>query len=224
MKINGYQNMSVSFFANQMAQNTKQPGKKLQETGNPLGDRDVVTISLFGQNHNSQIKNLIGQRQSLLERKNELVNSTLENGRDVKSIQDILDSYEEQLKELDQQISREMMKQSRDALEKSRPSKKENQPETRQEMEQKKISDLIDLSSGMTEARTIQISKARMEGEARVLESEIQFDKGRTGYTKVTAKKEERLAELRQKTAELASKTGEISGEAVEKINNTLRQ
>ena len=113
MKINGYQNMSVSFFANQMAQNTKQPGKKLQETGNPLGDRDVVTISLFGQNHNSQIKNLIGQRQSLLERKNELVNSTLENGRDVKSIQDILDSYEEQLKELDQQISREMMKQSR---------------------------------------------------------------------------------------------------------------
>ena len=89
MKINGYQNMSVSFFANQMAQNTKQPGKKLQETGNPLGDRDVVTISLFGQNHNSQIKNLIGQRQSLLERKNELVNSTLENGRDVKSIQDI---------------------------------------------------------------------------------------------------------------------------------------
>ena len=216
MKINGYQNMSVSFFANQMAQNTKQPGKKLQETGNPLGDRDVVTISLFGQNHNSQIKNLIGQRQSLLERKNELVNSTLENGRDVKSIQDILDSYEEQLKELDQQISREMMKQSRDALEKSRPSKKENQPETRQEMEQKKISDLIDLSSGMTEAR--------MEGEARVLESEIQMDKGRTGDTKVTAKKEERLAELRQKTAELASKTGEISGEAVEKINNTLRQ
>ena len=142
----------------------------------------------------------------------------------MKSIQDILDSYEEQLKELDQQISREMMKQSRDALEKSRPSKKENQPETRQEMEQKKISDLIDLSSGMTEARTIQISKARMEGEARVLESEIQMDKGRTGDTKVTAKKEERLAELRQKTAELASKTGEISGEAVEKINNTLRQ
>ena len=45
MKINGYQNMSVSFFANQMAQNTKQPGKKLQETGNPLGLPQSPVIS-----------------------------------------------------------------------------------------------------------------------------------------------------------------------------------
>ena len=136
MKINGYQNMSVSFFANQMAQNTKQPGKKLQETGNPLGDRDVVTISLFGQNHNSQIKNLIGQRQSLLERKNELVNSTLENGRDVKSIQDILDSYEEQPKELDQQIAQETARKNSEQLKKTQSSKKEKEPKTKQEMEQ----------------------------------------------------------------------------------------
>ena len=74
-------------------------------------DRDTVTLSLFGQNNNSRIKNLMGQRQLLLEQKNELLHTTMENGEDKQSIQDLLESYEEQLKELDQQISQEMIKQ-----------------------------------------------------------------------------------------------------------------
>ena len=74
-------------------------------------DQDTVTISLFGQNNNSRIKNLMGQRQLLLEQKNELLHTTMENGGDKQSIQDLLESYEEQLKELDQQISQEMIKQ-----------------------------------------------------------------------------------------------------------------
>ncbi len=51
------------------------------------------------------------QKQSLLERKNQWVNSALENGQDIKSIHDMLESYEEQLNELEQQISQEMARQ-----------------------------------------------------------------------------------------------------------------
>ena len=104
MKISGYQSISVSFFKTQMLQNTKQTNEKNQGISFQPGDRDMATISLFGQQYNKRIKNLMEQKQFLLERKDELINSTLEKGGNVNSIQNLLDSYEEHLKELDQQI------------------------------------------------------------------------------------------------------------------------
>ena len=113
MKINGYQIMNRSFSQIKLFQNGKE--SQLQSKKNvddSFTNRDSVLISSFGKCHNNQIKNLMGQKQLLLERKEELINSTLEKGYDVTSIQDILDSYEEQLKELDQQISQEIAKQN----------------------------------------------------------------------------------------------------------------
>ena len=57
-----------------------------------------------------------------------------------------------------------------------------------------------------------------MEGEARVLESEIKMDRGRTGDTEAIGEKEERLAQLQQKAAELTGEAAEISGDVAEKI------
>lgn len=80
---------------------------------------------------------------------------------------------------------------------------------------------MVDLSSGMSQIRTVQSSQTQVEGEARVLESEIKMDKGRTGDTEITAKKEEKLAQLQQKAAELTANTVKISGEITEKISET---
>lgn len=47
------------------------------------------------------------------------------------------------------------------------------------------------------------------------------MDKERTGSTKITAKKEERLAELQQKAAELTSKIGEaISPDEIKAVES----
>lgn len=222
MQISGYQNIGAFSKCPQMLQNIKQMQFKNQGVDNLSGDRDKVTISPLGQKNSNRIKNLIGQKQSLLERKNELINSTLENGGDIKSIQDILDSYEEQLKELEQQISQETLKQNRDQMEKPQSAlfdKRDDKPKTKQKIEQERISNLVDLSSGMSQTKTIQSSQMKINGEARVLESEIKMDKGRMGDTEITAKKEEKLVQLQQKAAELTSKVVEISGEIVEKIN-----
>jgi Mg2+ and Co2+ transporter CorA len=219
MKITGYQIMSVSFSRNLMFWNTKQ--MKSENRGNsnlPGEDRDTVTISFLGQNSNSRIRNLMEQKQFLLERKNQWVNSALENGQDIKSIHDMLESYEEQLNELEQQISQEMARQNSGQPEKAQSSKKNNEPKTKQEIEQERISNLTDLSSGMSQIRTVQSSQTQVEGEARVLESEIKMDKGRMGDTEIIAKKEEKLSQLQQKAAELTANTVKISGEINEKI------
>lgn len=210
--------MGVFSQRTQMLQNTKQMKLENQGGCNLSGDRDTATISLLGQK-NSRINNLIGQKQFLLERKDELINSTLENGGDVKSIQDILDSYEEQLKELEEQITQETLKQNRNQIEKQQSSNRNDKPKTKQEIEQERIFNFVDLSSGMSQTKMIRSSQTRIEGEARVMESEIKMDKGKTGDTEITAKKEEKLVQLQRKAAELTSEIVEISGETVEKIN-----
>lgn len=223
MRISGYENISVSFFRSQPLQNIGKTKAAKQGAGSAPEDRDVVTISFLGKMNNSRLKDLMDQRQSLLERKNELLNSVSERGGDVKSIGSILDSYEEHLKELEQQISQELTRQNREQEEKPQPSKK-GKPKTKQELEQERIAGLVDLSAGMAQARTIQASQTQAEGEARVLESEIKMDKGRGGDSEITARKEEKLAQLQQKAAELASKAGEASGEIISKINEGHEQ
>lgn len=71
------------------------------------------------------------QKQSLLERKNQWVNSALENGQDIKSIHDMLESYEEQLNELEQQISQEMARQNSGQPEKVQSSKNDEPKRSR---------------------------------------------------------------------------------------------
>lgn len=221
MKITGYQTMCASCSKTQMFCNTRHMKSENHGSSNLPGDRDTVTISLLGQNSNSRIKNLMGQKQFLLERKNQWINSALENGQDIKSIHDMLDSYEEQLKELEQQISQEMARQNSEQLEKEQSSKKNDEPKTKQEIEQERISNLVDLSSGMSQVRAVQSSQTQVEGEARVLESEIKMDKGRTGDTEIIAKKEEKLEQLQQKAAGLTAKAVNLSGKINKKISET---
>lgn len=242
MRIGGYETMNASFSGTQMLQgigqrNTGKPGISGTPgiSGDPgisgkpgiccvPGDRDTVEISLFGQN-NSRIKYLMEQRQSLVERKNEWLQSAMEKGEDVKSLRDMLDSYEEQMKELDQQISQEMARQNREQLDKAQQAaKKEEEPKTKEEIEQERMASLMALSSGISQAETVQSSQTRIDGEARVLESEIKMDKGRTGDTEITAKKEEQLAKLQAKAAELTSAAGEISGDVIERIDKVNKE
>nr|WP_304968538.1 hypothetical protein [uncultured Dubosiella sp.] len=221
MKISGYQYgsqySSISFLGKQKVENAGQTNAKNQGVVGLTGDRDRVMISPLGQD-NSQIKSLMGQKQFLLERKNKLIHCALENGGDRTSIQSLLDSYEEQLKELEEQISQEMFRQNGEAMEKSQESRGKEEPKTKEEMEQERMADLVELSSGMARARTVQASKNQVEGEARVLESEIKMDRGRTGDTEAIGEKEERLAQLQQKAAELTGEAAEISGDVAEKI------
>ena len=112
-----------------------------------------------------------------------------------------------------------MAKQNEKQLESMQSSKKNYKQKTKQEMEQEKISNLIELSSGMSQTKALQSSQTQVEGEARVLESEIKMDKGKSTDTEILAKNEERLSQLQQKSAELTSKMVKLSGEMLDKID-----
>lgn len=230
MRIHGNQNVNMAFLAIRQSQNTKQV-KGQNSTGNHLpGNRDTVTISLFGQTGSSQIKNLMSQKKSLLERKNELVSAACEDGRSRESIQSLLDSYEEQIKTLDQQISQEMSRQSERQIEKRKLNERDNTPKTKQEIENERLSNLINLSSGISQARTVRSVQTRIDGEANVLETEIELDKGRSragdseGAKELIAEKEAKLADLRQQSNELTAKDMGKAAEVIEKTTEVTKE
>ena len=218
MKISGYEQMSVFLFRNPVGQEAGRMRGKGHGAGETPEDRDTVSIALLGNGGNGRIKALFEQRQALLDRKNELINFTFEEGGGWESIQDRLDSYEEQMDELDRQIAEETARQSRELFEKPEPSKRDRGPKTEQEVEEERLSGLVELSSGFSQARTIRSSQNKLQGEDRVLECEIKMDRGRMGDGEMIAKKEERLAQLQQREAKLASAAGTLTGEMAERI------
>ena len=185
----------------------KERGNKMRIHNFLSSDTAFFGAGLSRNSRQQKVENLMNQKQSLLERKNELLSQTSESEKDKKTIQNILDTYEEQIKSLDQQISKEMM---------SQPEKKEEKPKTKQDLEREKITDLVTLSSTFTKTKAIRAAQTQVEGEARVLESEIKTDKGRLGDSEGIAKKEERLVQLKQRATKIASEAGAIVKEVIE--------
>lgn len=220
MKINPYQTMNPYCPAPRFSTGASRPA------ADPATDRqpwnpDRLTISLYGQN--SRIEGLMKQKHSLLERKNELIRSTLENGGSRESIQELLDTYDEQMKNLDQQISREMASLNTDQTDKDSSISKNNAPKTKEELRKKQISDLVDLSSGLSQVTSIQSARTSVEGEARVLESEIRMDKGRGGDPEAIARRGEKLADLQERAAGLSADIMKASRDIAEQIDENHR-
>ncbi len=218
MKINPYQTMNPYCSAPRFSPGASRLAADSATDRQPWNP-DRLTISLYGQN--SRIESLMKQKHSLLERKNELIRSTLENGGSRESIQELLDTYEEQMKNLDQQISREMASLNTDRTDKDSSISKNNAPKTKEELRKKQISDLVDLSSGLSQVTSIQSARTSVEGEARVLESEIRMDKGRGGDPEVIARRGEKLADLQQRAAGLSADIMKASRDIAEHIDES---
>ena len=135
----------------------------------------------------------------------------------MESIQSQLEVYEKQLKDIEDQISKAMTKE----MEKQAEKKKKDEPKTEQELENERLANVMDLSLGLQKAEMAGSVKARVDGEARVLKSEIELDQlhdpsEETSKEMITGK-EGQLADLEQKSNELLSDIGEMIGETVEK-------
>ena len=109
------------------------------------------------------------------------------------------------------------------AMEKQAEKKKKDEPKTEQEIENERLANVMDLSLGLQKAEMVSSVKARVDGEARVLKSEIELDQlhdpSEETSKEMITEKEGRLADLEQKSNELLSDIGEIIGETVEKAD-----
>ncbi len=181
--------------------------------------KDLVFLSPQGK-QSSLVESLMNQKMSILEQKDSLISSAKEDGRSMESIKSQLEAYEKQLKDVDQQISQAMAKEMEKQTEKGKPKAT---PKTKQEIENERLANVVNMSQGLKEAKTVESVKTRVDGEARVLKSEIELDRiygnDLESSKEMIAKKEMKLSELEQKSAELVSDIGEIVAETTDKVN-----
>lgn len=187
-----------------------------------IGRRDILSISPQGKK-NSLIENLMKQKTQITDQKNSLISSTLKNGGTLDSIKSQLETYDEQMKSVDQQIAelmaKEMQKQTENVKE-----KEDSEPKTKEEIQNKRLADITNLSSDLQQTQTVSSVQSKVEGDARVLKSEIELDKQRAGSSPgakaIIEKKEASLAVMEQKALDLTSDIGAKLADVTEKISD----
>lgn len=176
--------------------------------------RDSLSLSPQGKAAN-MIDSLMKQKIAIQDRKNSFMSSALEEGQSMDNIQAKLDSYDEQIKEIDKQISEISAKQLEEANDKKKSTIEDHTPKTEQEIENQKMQSLMELSMGLDEVTTVHTVQTKIDGDSAVLKSEIELSDGL-----LREKKEEKLAELQKKSMDL---TAEISGRLTDLIEKTQK-
>lgn len=197
-------------------QSAVQKNGKIGDASAEKGRKDVAFISPQGKRE-SLIEMLMKQKMNIMEQKDSLISSAKKEGKSMESIKSQLEVYEKQLKDIEDQISKAMTKE----MEKQAEKKKKDEPKTEQEIENERLANVMDLSLGLQKAEVISSVKARVDGEAHVMKSEIELDKmhdpSEETSKELIKRKESQLADLEQKSNELISDAGEIIGETVKK-------
>lgn len=178
--------------------------------------KDTVSISPLGKTK-SLIESLMKQKQKIIESKNELIGRTLENGGNIDSVKSQLESFEEQLKNIDEQIAQtmaEQLKQQDEDLKKMAYKK----PKTEEEIQTERLNSIVSLSSSLSQAQVASSVKTKVDGESRILETEIKLDESRGG---VSTSKKERLADLQKQLANLTTQINEGLIEVSEEIRES---
>lgn len=170
---------------------------------------DTVSISPLGK-AKSLIQFLMKQKQKIYESKDELITKTLEEGRNIDSIELQLKHFEEQLKDIDEQITQTMSEEITKALEEKSKQKDENfknmmyeNPKTEEEIQTERLNSIVSLSSNLNQAQALSSNKTKLDGESRILEIEIKLDESRGGASKY---KKERLDKLQKQSKNLNTK------------------
>lgn len=211
-------------------------------TGNRMR-KDRVTLSPQGKLM-SMIENLTQQKQALVERRNDLVESTLKDGGKVEDIKDQLKSYKKQIEAIDKQISSTYAQQAKQCMEQDdkKDSAKADKNKTPEQLEAEHLSSLAGITRDLKQAEKLSALKDHTEGEARIKESEVIIgnvhvdaleSKEQQGVevgdlieneNSALARKEKEIDQLWDKASELAFRQGDIirdSREELEKAGET---
>lgn len=180
----------------------RQSGRNAPRQSAKAERRDLVIITPQGR-ASSLLESLVKQKMSIADQKNSLIGATLKNGGTLDGIKPQLEVYEEQLKQIDSQIAEMMAKELENQAQKLTP-KGIQQPKTEEERQNAELARLFGMSGDLRQVKTIRSVKAKIDGDSRVLRSEIAMDKARGG--KAILRKEIQLAEMQQKSVGLTSK------------------
>ncbi|MDQ0175286.1 hypothetical protein [Bacillus chungangensis] len=189
--------------------------------GNSMG------TSLGGKaKKNSMLDSLIQQKENLLESKNALIEKNLENGGNLLSIKEKLESIDKQIQEVNEQISKIHFEEQQKALNMEGKSKKtENTNQTADNDSShwvqtddsiNKMNGVVYLSSQLSQVKALSSQKTSLSGEVRILNYEIKLDESRRVNP----------AAKRQKVAKIEDnikKMDEIIGDSLKNVNTKIK-
>ena len=201
--------------------------------------KDRLTLSPQGKLM-SMIDNLTKQKQSIMDRKNSLIEDTLKNGGKVEDIKDQLKNYGRQLADIDKQIAGLYAQQAKEAAgqDDKKKSGRSHTARTEEQAETEYLSNLANLSEGIKPAQTVSSVKDRVEGEIHVREAELGMgelhvdvlsSKGEGVTVKdmidnemgALERKERELAGLRDQADQLAESQGKELKDSVEELKES---
>ena len=167
---------------------------------------DDVKISPTGKKQ-SMLKQLMNQKQFILEKKQAMLDSAQTNGSD--SMNEELKEYEKQLKAIDDQIAQLQSDKPDDAKPNSndQTSNIYKKPRSKEEAQSKQLNEIAKLSSGMSQAEIISSVKDHIDGKINILKSEIKSGNGNT------KQKIEDVSKLQNQSNQLTTQKSERLGE-----------
>jgi len=167
---------------------------------------DDVKISPAGKKQ-SMMKQLMNQKQFILERKQEMLDSDQANGAD--SMNEKLKEYEKQLKAIDEQIAQLQTDEPDDAKSDSNDQTGTiyKKPRSKEEAQAEQLNEITKLSSGVSQTEVISSAKDHIDGKINLLKSEIE-----SGYGN-TKQKIEDVGKLQSQSDKLAAQKSEKLGE-----------
>lgn len=187
----------------------------------PEYNQDRATISPEGKKQ-SMIEQLMKQKQQLMDRKSELMAKSAETGQRMDSQ---IQQYEKQIEELNQQISElQTDKEDEKKAEENKDKLQYEKPKTEQEVEKEKMGKIAQIANAENHVDTITSVKDKIDGQIRVLHSEIELSAKSGGNVEAKLKK---VAELEGKSNDLANQIGKKTMDIVEdlaennKVENT---
>lgn len=167
----------------------------------------------------SLLQSLYEQKKALTESKNELVEDTLSQNKTLKSIESQLKSYEKQLKSIDDKIkealSQENLKGIKDKENTFKKDDVQNSSKEDQDM-YNTMQAVMSYTSSKAHFAVVNSAKNKMEGELKVIASEIKQDGGATKSKDVRANSIKARLENLTETLESAKPTKAKKQEQVE--------
>lgn len=176
-------------------------------------NRDATVISPVGKNQ-SMLELLMKQKEFLQEQKKSLMDSSQENGTDVKAQ---MEEYEKRLKEIDNQIFQLQARQAEETDEDDSDGRIYDKPKTKEEAQVDQLNGITALSTNQEQAETIHQEKKHLDGNIRVLDVEIA-----RGIGNIEAKSK-KAAELKGRSLKLddnISQNLENVQKSIEEIRN----
>lgn len=180
--------------------------------------QDMVSISSLARSKN-KIESLNKQKQKLMESKNDLITRTLESWKDVETIKEQLETFDNQVKNIEEQISKIIGDQLKSNKETGKKLTYEI-PKTKDQLEKERLNQVVDLSLNLNKAKNFSSIKKKLGRELRTLESEIKLDESRgvNAYLK-----RDKLANLDKNLSNINDKLNERTDQIKEKLEESKK-